>query len=149
MKISSAAFKHNQSIPAKHTCDGENISPPLSLEQVPSGCTTLALIVDDPDAPAGAWLHWIVWNIDPRTASIPERAVPFGASQGTTDFHDRSYGGPCPPSGTHRYYFKLYALDTRLDLSSNTNQSALERAMQGHVLAEAELIGLYRRAGKT
>lgn len=145
LKISSSAFQHNAYIPAKFTCDGADMNPALVIENVPADAKSLALIVDDPDAPAGTWVHWVVWNISPDTKDIKEHAVPSGASQGMTDFRKRSYGGPCPPSGTHRYFFKLYALDTMLTIGADSIKAAVERAMQGHILAKAELIGLYKR----
>ena len=145
LTIASPAFKHNESIPAKYTCDGADVNPPLVIEGVPPGAKSLALIVDDPDAPRGTWVHWVVWNIDPKTREIRENSVPAGAKQGVNDFRNRSYGGPCPPSGTHRYFFKLYALDIAPDLGPDTTKAALESAMKGHVLTEAEIIGLYKR----
>jgi len=145
LKITSPAFKHNEHVPAKYTCDGTDVNPALAIENVPAGAKSLALIVDDPDAPAGTWVHWVVWNISPDTREVKEHAVPAGASQGMNDFRKRNYGGPCPPSGTHRYFFKLYALDTVLNLGADSTKAALERAMQGHILAQAELIGLYKR----
>jgi Raf kinase inhibitor-like YbhB/YbcL family protein len=145
LKISSAAFAHNGPIPSKYTCDGADVSPPLAIENVPAGAKSLALIVDDPDAPAGTWVHWVVWNIDPLTKEIKENVVPAGASQGMTDFRKQKYGGPCPPSGTHRYFFKLYALDAVLALAPNAGKVAVEAAMKSHILAQTELIGLYTR----
>lgn len=145
LKISSTVFTHNGSIPSKYTCDGADVNPPLAIENVPTGAKSLALIVDDPDALAGAWVHWVVWNIDPSLKEIKEHAVPAGASVGMTDFGNQKYGGPCPPTGTHRYFFKLYALDARLVLDPNSTKEALENAMKGHILAQTELIGLYKR----
>ena len=145
LRISSTAFTHNGRIPSKYTCDGADVNPPLIMENVPNGANSLALIVDDPDAPAGTWVHWVVWNIRPSTKEIRENSVPEGASQGITDFRRQKYGGPCPPSGTHRYFFKLYALDAMLTLGANAGKPAVERAMQGHILAQTELIGLYSR----
>jgi Raf kinase inhibitor-like YbhB/YbcL family protein len=145
LKLSSLAFKHKSSIPAKYTCDGADVNPPLGIENVPAVAKTLALIVDDPDAPGGIWVHWVVWNIGPDTRTIEERSVPAGASEGVNDFRKPAYGGPCPPSGTHRYFFKLYALDTSLALAKNASKRDLEQAMKGHIVAQAELIGLYRR----
>ena len=145
LTIASPAFKHNESIPAKYTCDGADVNPPLVIEGVPPGAKSLALIVDDPDAPRGTWVHWVVWNIDPKTKEIKEKSVPAGAKEGMNDFRKRNYGGPCPPSGTHRYFFKLYALDIAPDLGPDTTKAALESAMKGHVLTEAEIIGLYKR----
>ncbi len=145
MKLSSPAFKHNQLIPSKYTCDGDDLNPPLLIENVPSGAKSLALIVDDPDAPAGTWVHWVLWNVDPATREIGEDQIPSGAGQGVNDFKKNKYGGPCPPSGTHRYFFKLYALDTTLDLNKNTTKKTLESAMKKNIIANAEMIGLYRR----
>lgn len=145
MKLASSAFSHNQAIPAKYTCNGENINPPLSILDVPQNAKSLVLIMDDPDAPAGTWVHWIVWNIDPTTKEIAENSVPAGAIQGKTSFGSVGYGGPCPPSGTHRYFFKLYALDATLSLSPSAIKPDLEKAMNGHILEKTELIGLYSR----
>lgn len=145
MQITSSAFKNNEKISAKYTCDGENINPPLTFNEIPKTAQSLILISDDPDAPVGLWIHWLVWNIDPKTTEVAENSVPSGAIQGTTSFGDAKYGGPCPPSGTHRYFFKLYALDTRLDLPKSTDKKALEKAMENHILAKAEIIGLYSR----
>jgi Raf kinase inhibitor-like YbhB/YbcL family protein len=145
LKISSPAFKHNDHIPPKYTCDGIDVNPPLTIENVPSGAKSLALIVDDPDAPRGTWVHWVVWNIATNIQAIAEHTVPSGASEGMNDFRKRNYGGPCPPSGTHRYFFKLYALDSLLTLNTNATKVDLERAMKGHILAQSEVIGLYTR----
>jgi Raf kinase inhibitor-like YbhB/YbcL family protein len=145
LSIASPAFSHQGMIPAKHTCDGADVNPPLSIGNVPEKSKSLALIVDDPDAPMGTWVHWVVWNIGPGTKGIPENSVPQGALQGTNDFRKQGYGGPCPPSGTHRYFFKLYALDASLPLKAGATKAQLEQAMKGHVLAQAELVGLYRR----
>jgi len=144
MQITSPAFQNNGKIPSRYTCDGKNISPPLIISGVPENAQSLALISDDPDAPVGLWVHWIMWNIDPKTTEIKENSVPEGAVQGVTSFGDAKYGGPCPPSGTHRYFFKLYALDTKLDLPKTADKNALEAAMKNHILAKAEIIGLYR-----
>ena len=145
MKLSSPVFENNQSIPAKYTCDGEDINPPLQISEVPEGTKSLVLFVDDPDAPMGTWDHWIVWNINPSVSFIEENSVPEGGVQGMNDFGKQPYGGPCPPSGTHRYFFKFYALDNELELDSSSKKEALERAMEGHILDKAELIGLYKR----
>jgi len=144
LSVTSPAFENNQLIPAKYTCDGDDINPPLTIEGIPEGTKTLALIIDDPDAPMGTWDHWIVWNIPATTSKIAENTVP--GTEGMNDFRKRSYGGPCPPYGTHRYFFKVYALDVKLDLSPTSRKSDLEKAMQGHVLAKGELVGLYRRS---
>ena len=145
MTITSPAFKNGDLIPSKFTCDGTDVNPALAISNVPPEAKSLALIMDDPDAPGGMWVHWVVWNIDPKTRDIGENSVPGGAKQGANDFRKTPYGGPCPPSGTHRYFFKLYALDALLDLGSGTAKGALEKAMKGHVLAQAELMGKYRR----
>jgi len=146
MKIESPAFKNNEMIPSKYTCDGENINPPLKISGIPENALSLVLIVDDPDAPAKTWVHWTMWNIDPETVEIPENSVPKGAVQGITDFRVPGYGGPCPPSGAHRYFFKLYALDITLNLESSATVGNIEEAMKGHILGSAELIGLYKRS---
>lgn len=143
--IASPAFSHNGMIPAKYTCDGADVNPPLSIGGVPEKAKSLALIVDDPDAPRGTWVHWVVWNIPAGTREIPEDSVPPGAVQGTNDFGTRKYGGPCPPSGTHRYFFKLYALDAPLALLPGATKAQVEKAMSGHLLGKAETVGLYRR----
>jgi len=145
LKLSSQAFNPSALIPAKYTCDGQDVNPPLLIENIPAETKSLALIVDDPDAPAGTWVHWVVWNISPATSEIKEHSLPSGAQEGMTDFRRRGYGGPCPPSGTHRYFFKLYALDTMLSLSPNATKAALESSMKGHILSQAELMGLYKR----
>jgi Raf kinase inhibitor-like YbhB/YbcL family protein len=145
LHITSPAFQNNGSIPRQYTCDGKDISPPLVIENCPAEAQSIALIVDDPDAPVGIWVHWVVWNIDPTTKEIAENAVPPGAVEGTNDFRRHAYGGPCPPSGTHRYFFKIYALDTMLDISPNSTKTDLEKAMKGHILAEGQIIGLYKR----
>lgn len=144
MQLQSDAFGNNQVIPVKYTCQGANINPPFIISEVPPGAKTLALIVDDPDAASGNWSHWLVWNIDPTTKAIAEDSVPVGATEGITDFGKPGYGGPCPPSGTHRYYFKLYALDNILDLSAEANKKDLAAAMDGHILDQATIIGLYK-----
>ncbi len=143
--LTSPAFTAGGPIPAKYTCDGADVSPPLVITGVPAGAQSLALIVEDPDAPRGTWVHWVVWNIAPGAAELAEDAVPVGASLGKTDFGDAAYGGPCPPSGTHRYFFKLYALDAVLSLAPRASKTSLERAMQSHVVGRAELMGTYTR----
>lgn len=142
LTVTSFAFEPNRLIPAKYTCDGENINPPLNIEGVPKEAKSLVLIVEDPDARAGLWIHWVVWNI-PTTTAIAENSVP--GIEGITTARGRSYSGPCPPSGTHRYFFKVYALDSKLDLSASSGKKDVEAAMEGHVLAKGELVGLYRR----
>jgi Raf kinase inhibitor-like YbhB/YbcL family protein len=144
MKITSAAFQEGADIPSKFTCDGADTSPALQVADVPSGAKSLALVVDDPDAPSGLFTHWIVWNISPQTSTIEEGSAPKGV-QGTNDFGKSGYGGPCPPSGTHRYYFKIFALDRELDLPAGTKRSQLDAAMKGHVVAEGQLMGRYAR----
>lgn len=145
MKITSSAFENNQIIPAKYTCDGQDISPPLKIEEMPQEAKSLVLIVDDPDAPMGTWVHWVVFNIEPSVSLIGENMVPQGGKEGLNDFSKTSYGGPCPPSGSHRYFFKVYALDKMLELDSSANKGDVEKAMEGSILDQAELIGLYQR----
>lgn len=146
LSITSKAFLPDGMIPSKYTCDGADVNPPLLIGTVPEKTRSLALIVDDPDAPVGIWVHWVVWNIGAGTKEIPENSVPPGALQGTNDFRKQGYGGPCPPSGTHRYFFKLYALDAPLSAPAGATKARIEEAMKGHVLAQAELIGLYKRS---
>ncbi len=145
MKLESTAFKHNQMIPSKYTCEGEDMNPPLKVSAVPKNAKTLVLIMDDPDAPMGTWVHWLIWNINPQTTEIAEDSVPAQSIEGTTSWRRTGYGGPCPPSGTHRYFFKLYALDIDLKLSPETDKLKLEKAMTGHILDKTELIGLYKK----
>lgn len=145
LQLTSPAFPHDGMIPPEHTCDGADGNPPLAIRNVPEKTRSLALIVDDPDAPRGTWVHWVVWNIAPDTTEILADSVPAGALQGTNDFGKPGYGGPCPPSGTHRYFFKLYALDSSLALKAGATKAQLEEAMKGHILEKAERIGLYRR----
>ena len=145
MKLSSSAFKHTGQIPALYSCDGSDTSPPLAIEGVPNEAKSLALVMDDPDAPAGTWVHWVLWNIDPVTTQIAQGSAPRGAEQGVNSWQRKSYGGPCPPSGQHRYYFRLYALSERLALPSNSTRKELDRAMQGKILAQTELLGVYSR----
>jgi Raf kinase inhibitor-like YbhB/YbcL family protein len=144
MKITSSAFQQGGNIPSKFSCDGANTNPPLQISDVPSGAKSLVLIVDDPDAPSGLFTHWIVWNISPQTSAIAEGSAPKGVF-GTNDFGKSGYGGPCPPSGTHRYYFKMFALDQELGLASGAKRSQLDAAMKGHVIAQGELMGRYSR----
>ena len=141
MKITSPAFKHEENIPSEYTCDGKDAIPVLQISDAPSNTKSFALIVDDPDAPMGTWDHWILWNIPANTKTI---TGPTGVA-GRNSWGRTNYGGPCPPSGVHRYFFKLYALDTMLELPQGSPKPALEKAMKGHVLAEAVLMGKYQR----
>lgn len=145
MDILSPKFSNNNYLPQKYTCDGEDINPPLKFQDVPETARSLVLIVDDPDAPMGDFVHWTVWNIDPGVKEIAEDSVPLDGVEGITDFGASGYGGPCPPDGMHRYYFKLYALDIRLSLDSQAKKRDIEIAMQGHILDEAVLVGFYER----
>jgi Raf kinase inhibitor-like YbhB/YbcL family protein len=145
MRVTSPAFSMNQPIPAQFSCDGQNVNPPLAFDGVPEGAKSLVLIVDDPDAPAKVWVHWTLWNLDPKTKEIRQDSVPEGATQGRTDFGRSSWGGPCPPGGTHRYRFKLYALGARLKLAEGASERELVKAMEGKILDQAELVGTYTR----
>ena len=143
MTLSSPAFANNAAIPAKYTCDGANVSPPLTIAGVPTDAKSLALTVDDPDAPGGSFTHWLVWKIPPSTTTIAE-----GQHLGTEEqngFGKPGYGGPCPPSGIHHYHFKLYALDSKLELTEKADKKAIEEKMHGHILEQAELIGLFSK----
>ncbi len=144
MKITSSAFQQGGNIPSKFTCDGANTNPPLQISDVPPEAKSLVLIVDDPDAPGGLFTHWAVWNISPQTSTIAEGSTPKGV-QGTNDFGRSGYGGPCPPSGIHRYYFRISALDRELDLPFGAKRSQLDAAMKGHVIAQGESMGRYSR----
>lgn len=146
MTIASAAFQHNKYIPAEYTCDGANHNPPLTFSQVPQNAQSLVLIVEDPDAPSiPNFTHWVIYNIPPATPQILENQVPPNSILGITDFGEVGYGGPCPPHGTHRYFFKIYALDTILDLPQGASKKEVLDAMEGHVIDSAELVGLYKR----
>jgi Raf kinase inhibitor-like YbhB/YbcL family protein len=145
LRLVSQVFKNNEAIPSKYTCDGKNISPPLKWEGVPQGTKSLVLIVDDPDAPSKTWTHWVVFNISSTTTECREGAAPDGSLQGINDFGQAAYGGPCPPKGMHRYYFKLYALDASLTLQEGATKEQVETEMKAHILAEAQLIGTYSR----
>ena len=150
--MTSGAFTEGQAIPAAHTCDGQDSSPPLAWTDPPAGTNSFALISDDPDAPGKTWVHWVAYNIPAAARGLPERyptsaQLPDGTRQGVTDFGRAGYGGPCPPSGTHRYFFKLYALDAVLSLPPKATKAQLEAAMRGHVLASATLMGMYQRTG--
>ena len=144
MKLTSPAFEHNQGIPSEYTCDGADTSPELNIEDIPENTKSLVLINDDPDAPVGTWDHWIVFNIPPSTTKIEKGQEPSGVG-GKNSWGKTGYGGPCPPSGTHRYFFKLYALDTELDLQEGATKADIESAMEGHILEKTELIGTYKR----
>lgn len=146
LSLKSLVFANNARIPGKYTCDGEDINPPLEIGGVPETTKSLVLLVDDPDAPAGTWVHWAVWNIAPTTQKIGEKSVPAGATEGVTSFGKPGYGGPCPPSGSHRYFFKLFALDSELNLPTSADAKALQKAMEGHILDKTELLGLYSRS---
>jgi Raf kinase inhibitor-like YbhB/YbcL family protein len=145
MSMTSPGFVHTKAIPGKFSCDGDDINPPLAIAGVPPDAKSLALVLDDPDAPAGVWVHWVLWNIDPKTTQIAEGSVPANAEQGMNSWGRKNYGGPCPPSGTHRYFFRLFALNERLTLPASANRKELDRAMQGKILARCELLGLYAR----
>jgi len=148
--VSSPAFEEGGMIPSEYTCDGENMSPPIHWEGIPEEAKSIAVISDDPDAPVGTWVHWVIWNI-PHDSNglakklLKEKVLPNGTKQGINDFGKYGYGGPCPPSGTHRYYFKVYALDIKLEISNNSKKKDLLKAMDGHILAEGELMGRYKR----
>ncbi len=151
IKVTSPAFEEGGMIPRQYTCDGEDISPPLAWRGVPENAQTLALIFDDPDAPMGTWVHWVLFNLPASENGLPEGVPPTkelknGARQGRNDFQRIGYGGPCPPGGTHRYFFKLYALDKVLDLAPGATKAELLRAMEGHLLAQGQLMGRYRRS---
>ena len=142
MKITSPVFENNKPIPSQYTCDGENVNPPLQFSGVPDNAKSLVLIVDDPDAPMGTWVHWVIFNIPPTVSEIKENSTP-GGIEGVSSFGKQGYGAPCPPSGTHRYFFKLYALDTLLSLSNLADKKTVEDAMENHILSQAEFIVLY------
>lgn len=144
IKITSTAFAEGEMIPRKYTCDGDDISPPLQISDVPENTKSLALIMDDPDAPVGVWDHWIVFNIPASISQINEGEEPQGVL-GKNSWGRTGYGGPCPPSGTHRYFFKIYALDTMLNLDAGASKKEVIRAMEGHILAEGQLMGRYSR----
>ena len=150
MQLKSSAFGNGQPIPGKFTCDGADISPPLEWEGIPDEAISLALICDDPDAPVGTWVHWVYFNLSVDAGFLPEDVGPqempeIGGVQGRNDFGRIGYGGPCPPGGTHRYFFKLYALDAMLDLGAGAPKEALLKAMEGHIMDQTEMVGTYRR----
>ncbi|WP_225896402.1 YbhB/YbcL family Raf kinase inhibitor-like protein [Amazonocrinis nigriterrae] len=150
MKLESTAFDANGLIPAKYTCDGADISPPLIWDEVPKGTQSIVLIVDDPDAPGGTFVHWVVYDIPATIRQLPEKIaavkpLPDGGVQGKNDFGKLGYGGPCPPSGIHRYFFKIYALDQELSLPAGATKNQILTAIESHILAKADLIGRYKR----
>lgn len=150
MHLISPAFDHGAPIPPEHTCDGSNVSPELRWDDVPEGTQSLALIADDPDAPRGTWVHWVLYDLPADAQGLPARipagkTIAGGGTHGRNDFPELGYGGPCPPGGIHRYFFRLYALDRTLELEAGATKDRLLTAMQGHVLATAELMGTYRR----
>ncbi len=146
LKLTSPVFDHEAAIPVKYTCDGQDVSPPLVWAEPPAETQSFTLIMDDPDAPVGTWDHWILFNLPPDTRQLPEAAAPPPNSTGGNNSWQRAgYGGPCPPGGTHRYFFKLYALDTRLELAEGATKDAVLKAMDGHILGQSELMGTYTR----
>lgn len=155
LTLSSAAFQHNGEIPRQYTCDGDDISPPLSWEGVPEDTKSLVLIVDDPDAPdptapQRTWVHWVLYNIPPEASGLTQAVTaydsPIGTEEGLNDWSHTNYGGPCPPIGTHRYFHKLYALDAKLEGLNRPDKQQLEAAMRGHILEQTQLVGTYRRS---
>jgi Raf kinase inhibitor-like YbhB/YbcL family protein len=145
MTVTSTAFQNNEKIPAKYTCSWDNVNPPLTFSEVSTEAKSLVLIMDDPDAPNGAFTHWVIYDMSPATLQILENNTPETGKQGINDFKSVGYGGPCPPSGTHRYFFKLYALRSMLNLPQGANRQTLEEAMKDQVIDSAELIGRYSR----
>ncbi|MBN1618465.1 YbhB/YbcL family Raf kinase inhibitor-like protein [Candidatus Dojkabacteria bacterium] len=150
MKVSSPSFINNGFIPSLYTCDGSNLNPELVVEEIPGSTKSLALIVDDPDAPMGIWTHWIVWNIIPKKSqtnklNIPQGATPQNSVVGVNDFGNNNYDGPCPPNGTHRYFFRIVALDNTINIQEESNANDLQKAIEGHIIEQAQLIGLYQR----
>jgi hypothetical protein len=148
--ITSSAFQQGKAIPAQFTCDGADISPPISWQGVPQATRSIVLISDDPDAPVGTWVHWVCYDIPPTVDSLAQNmpkadTLSCGGKQGMTDFRRIGYGGPCPPSGTHRYFFKVYALDILLNLPAGKTKKEIETAMKGHILGQGELMGVYSR----
>ena len=150
IKITSSAFEDGGLIPTKYTCDGADISPPLQWDAVPEGTLSIALICDDPDAPMGTFVHWVLFNLPPDTKELAEgfpddETLADGTRQGITGFGKTGYGGPCPPSGTHRYFFEIYALDTKFDMAAIADKPQLLKAMEGHILGQGQLVGKYKR----
>ena len=148
LQLESPAFQHNAALPSKYTCQGDEVNPPLTVSGVPAGTKTLALVMDDPDAPVPThvWDHWVVWNIDPAVKEIPEHSVPVGAVQGANSSGKSQYQGPCPPGGTHRYRFTIYALSDVLALAPGSNKETLLRTIQGKIIDQYTLIGLYKKS---
>lgn len=147
-KLTSPSFNYGSQIPSKYTCDGENTNPHLIIHGIPATTKSLALLVEDPDAPSGLWVHWLMWNISPEVKEIKEHSAPFGAREGVNSRKKLGYDGPCPPSGTHRYFFRLYALDTKLNLGERAEKGELEAAMAQHILAATDLMGTYSRTNE-
>ncbi len=150
LTVTSTAFGEGDMVPKQYTCDGRDVSPPLSWSGIPEGTKSIALICDDPDAPVGTWVHWVVYDMPPSTPGLPEHAtaaggLPRGAKQGMNDFRKMDYGGPCPPGGTHRYFFRVYALDRELGLREGATRAELVKSMEGHILAQGQLMGRYSR----
>jgi len=145
IKVTSSAFQEGGAIPEKFAKNGQNVSPELRIEGVPAEAKSLALVLDDPDAPGGLFTHWLAWNIDPKTTQIPEGNAPSGAMQGKNDFGESGYGGPQPPSGTHRYYFKIFAVNSRLELRPGAKRKEFDAAIKGRVLAQGQLMGRYSK----
>ena len=147
LNVTSSAFGEGAMIPKKYTCDAQNVSPQIAWSGVPAGTKSIAMICDDPDAPAGDWVHWVVYNMPASTMELAEgvQSLPAGSKRGTNDFRKSGYGGPCPPSGVHRYYFKIFALDTALSLGEGATKAQLLKAMEGHILAQGALMGRYKR----
>ncbi len=146
MQITSSAFSNNQDIPSKYTCEGENISPPLTFHDIPQGSKSLVLIVEDPDAPATPWVHWLVFNINPEETEVNENDIPLGGIEGSANGGTPGYEGPCPPEGIHHYQFKLYALDKTLDIPASSTREDVLHQMNGHILDQATLTGLYQKS---
>lgn len=144
MKITSV-FENNGQIPSKYTCDGQDLAPELRISDIPASTKELVLIVDDPDAPIGTFVHWILYNIPANTTKIEEKNLPNGVKQGFSDFRRNGWGGPCPPNGQHRYFFKLYAIDKVLDMPEGASKAKIENAIKEHIIEQAQLIGLYKR----
>ena len=148
LRVTSPAFEKNKTIPTKYGCDGSNVNPSVKIENVPTEAKSLALVLDDKDAPRGTYVHWVLWNIDPSVRDIKENSVPEGAIQGTNDFKKNHYGGPCPPTRPHKYALIVYALDARLNLDPKSGKADLEKAMEGHIIAQGQLMGVYKREKK-